>query len=68
MVPNTPTLHVCTDCGTTLPAMDDDSTLVSVKYGWRLVRRADDAGVMVSEWRCPTCWGRYRQKSGIRHR
>ena len=53
--------HVCTDCGDAVPAQDDDSTLVSVKYGWRLIRRADSSGTMVSEWRCPRCWTRYRQ-------
>jgi hypothetical protein len=59
-------LHVCTDCGATVPAGDDDSTLVSVKYGWRLIRRADEAGALVSEWRCPMCWSRYRESTGRR--
>jgi hypothetical protein len=67
MVPGTPiNAHVCTDCGASVPAQDDDSTLVSIKYGWRLVRHADDSGTMVSEWRCPTCWKRYRESTGGR--
>jgi hypothetical protein len=68
MVSDTPSsVHVCIDCRTTLPAQEDDSTLVSVKYGWRLIRRQDSFGAMVSEWRCPACWARYRQGAGRRH-
>lgn len=54
--------HSCVDCAVSVPPQDDESALISMKYGWRLTRRAGDDGVAVLEWRCPKCWVIYRQE------
>jgi hypothetical protein len=57
--------HSCADCGTQVPAQDDESALISMKYGWRLTRKTGPAGEAQLEWRCPKCWAFYRaRKSG----
>jgi hypothetical protein len=56
--------HSCVDCGTHVPPQDDESALISVKYGWRLTRRFGDDGSSILEWRCPNCWLVYREKRG----
>lgn len=55
--------HRCVDCGTHVPPQDDESALISMKYGWRLTRRVDERGAAVLEWRCPKCWAAYRQRN-----
>jgi hypothetical protein len=57
----TDALHVCVDCGMRVPPHDDNSALISMKYGWRLVRKVDATGKPLAEWRCPRCWSRYRE-------
>ncbi|MGH7298051.1 MAG: hypothetical protein ACRELB_24135 [Polyangiaceae bacterium] len=54
--------HRCVDCGTHVPPQDDESALISMKYGWRLTRTTADDGTAVLEWRCPKCWVLYREK------
>jgi len=54
--------HSCVDCGTRVPPQDDESALISMKYGWRLTRRLEEDGSSTLEWRCPRCWIVYRQK------
>jgi hypothetical protein len=57
--------RACTDCSRLLPVEDGDtSTLVSAKYGWRLVREKAADGELVPRWRCPDCWREYKQRSG----
>ena len=54
--------HICVSCGAKVPPLDDDSALVSMKYGWRLTRRVEEgSGVATLEWRCPKCWAEYRE-------
>jgi hypothetical protein len=48
------------DCGTSVPPQDDESALISMKYGWRLTRKVGDKGQSLLEWRCPKCWASYR--------
>jgi hypothetical protein len=56
--------HRCVDCGTHVPPQDDESALISMKYGWRLTRRVDEQGTATLEWRCPKCWVLYRDQRG----
>jgi hypothetical protein len=55
----------CVGCGAAPPIGSDGSiTLLSLKHGWRLSRKADGAsGEGRSEWRCRACWAAYRAKS-----
>jgi hypothetical protein len=42
--------------------LDDESALISMKYGWRLTRRVERDGAATLEWRCPRCWVEFRDK------
>ena len=53
--------HACVDCGTHVPPHDDESALISMKYGWRLTRKIQADGSSILEWRCPRCWVRFRE-------
>jgi hypothetical protein len=50
----------CTDCGMVSPRTETNFTLISARYGWRLIRQLDAAGRQVLEWRCPRCWESFR--------
>ena len=53
----------CCGCGATPPAGENDpdsSTLLSMRYGWRVVRQVDTQGGVSVEWRCPSCWNTYK--------
>jgi hypothetical protein len=54
--------HICVDCSARVPREDDDSALVSMKYGWRLTRKSGSEGDAAVEWRCPGCWTAYRER------
>ncbi len=56
--------HSCVDCGTRVPPQDDESALISMKYGWRLTRHVAPDGTPVLEWRCPKCWVSFRERRG----
>ncbi len=56
--------HSCVDCGTRVPPQDDESALISMKYGWRLTRKAEGEGAASLEWRCPRCWVKFRAARG----
>jgi hypothetical protein len=56
--------HACVDCGTRVPPQDDESALISMKYGWRLTRTTAPDGAAVLEWRCPKCWAAFRERRG----
>jgi hypothetical protein len=45
-----------------VPPQDDESALISMKYGWRLTRRFGEDGAAILEWRCPQCWVTYRER------
>jgi hypothetical protein len=49
-------------CGAKVPPLDDESALISMKYGWRLTRSVARDGTATLEWRCPKCWAEYREK------
>lgn len=52
--------HVCVGCGQLSPPTTTSYTLISARYGWRLTLSKDEQGQRVPEWRCPTCWQRFR--------
>jgi hypothetical protein len=59
---------VCHDCGRTAPATDTNYTVVTSRYGWRLTRVTLDIPVEGKpmsgvEWRCPSCWQRYKGRA-----
>ncbi len=52
--------YVCVGCAKCLPDDETTSSLVSLKFGWRLRRGRDANGATMSEWRCPDCWQTYK--------
>jgi len=56
--------HSCADCGTRVPPQDDESALISMKYGWRLTKKLGESGEAILEWRCPKCWTAFRENRG----
>jgi hypothetical protein len=58
----------CVDCGALSPELnaDEGSTLISMKYGWRISRRRDPNGEQDVDARCPACWTKRRQSPGAR--
>lgn len=54
--------ETCLDCKIESPATESDTTLVS-SLGWRITRTPTRAGVIVVEWRCPTCWAAHKTKT-----
>jgi hypothetical protein len=52
----------CIDCGVVSPELnaDEGSTLISIKYGWRITRRRDQKGPPAIDARCPDCWTKRR--------
>ena len=55
--------HVCVDCQATSPSTDTNYTLISARYGWRLVVSSPDSatGQRKAEWRCPKCWENHKR-------
>jgi hypothetical protein len=52
----------CVDCNLELgPEPDESSTLISMKYGWRLTRQVGDDGAPSLAWRCPICYSQWRE-------
>jgi hypothetical protein len=56
--------RVCVDCSALAPAPDENTTLISMKYGWRLKRKSTAAGY-VMEWRCQECWAKHRKRVSL---
>ncbi len=56
---------VCVDCGTLSPPTDVSFTMISARFGWRLVRSVDAAGNALVEWHCPQCWARIKGRSEV---
>ena len=51
----------CHECGVDSPETNTEYTLISSRYGWRVVRSRNAEGEIVMEWRCPACWKRYKE-------
>jgi hypothetical protein len=56
--------RICCGCGIKPPQTDNNesTTLLSTRFGWRVIRRSEKNGEAGVEWRCPACWEDYRQK------
>jgi hypothetical protein len=55
--------HKCVECGAISPPTETNYTLISPRHGWRLTRAVDANGNKTMEWRCPSCWAKYRDRS-----
>jgi hypothetical protein len=53
----------CFDCRVDAPETTSEYTLISGE-GWRLSRLAQPDGSFALEWRCPTCWKKYKERTG----
>jgi hypothetical protein len=61
----------CCGCGIKPPRnaagdSEESSTLLSVRFGWRVARRHDTSGHNDIEWRCPACWEDYKSRRSAR--
>jgi hypothetical protein len=56
--------QTCVDCQKPSPETDTNYTLISAQYGWRLHRATRPDGTHVMEWRCPSCWVKFKEASG----
>jgi hypothetical protein len=56
--------ETCFDCGKLSPPTNTDNTLTT-SFGWRMVRRPSEQGELRNEWRCPTCWARFKAQKGL---
>ena len=57
----------CCDCGIAPPRSNNEAdpestSLISMRYGWRVSRREESTGEFTIEWRCPDCWRRYKSQ------
>lgn len=50
----------CLGCGARSPDVETEYTLISSRFGWRLSRRMARDGSAILEWRCPSCWAKYK--------
>jgi hypothetical protein len=50
----------CCECSLKAPDADLESTTLLSSLGWRVVRRITPAGAYVAEWRCGSCWKKYK--------
>jgi hypothetical protein len=48
--------EACATCGKKPPPVDTNYTLFSSKFGWRLSKHRNAAGVVHIDWLCPECW------------
>jgi hypothetical protein len=60
-----PMRHACVGCALLSPVSDDESSLLSMKYGWRLSRTPDGHGGHAYAWRCPACWKKLKQRRSL---
>jgi hypothetical protein len=52
--------QTCIDCKKTSPPSRTEQTLLSAAHGWRLQRTQNPDGTFALQWRCATCWSRYK--------
>jgi hypothetical protein len=50
----------CGGCRAPSPPTNSTYTLISQKYGGRLVLQEDESGNRVGQWSCPACWAKKR--------
>jgi hypothetical protein len=59
----TSTDKVCVECRAIAPATDSAYTLISQRFGWRLVYALDAQGKRVPQWRCDKCFRRSKARA-----
>jgi hypothetical protein len=57
--------QTCVDCGRKSPQTETNYTLISSRFGWRLLHYALPNGTIAVEWRCPACWREYKRARGL---
>ena len=55
--------RTCTGCGKAAPTTNGEHTLTT-GHGWRVRRAQSPDGCSVLEWRCPTCWQKFKVANG----
>ena len=55
--------QACVDCRASSPLTETNYTLISSRHGWRLNRKRVSEGKFVMEWRCPSCWSRFKEEN-----
>lgn len=55
-----PRVEVCAGCGVAAPTACTNYTVISSRYGWRLSHVEGEPSARAVEWRCPTCWAKFR--------
>jgi hypothetical protein len=61
--------QTCCGCGIRPPQIsvadgenESSSTLLSTRFGWRVVRSTSPNSRGDVEWRCPACWEEFRER------
>lgn len=54
----------CVGCQAKAPKTDTAHTLIGDKHGWRLARAVDAHGMVVMQWRCRSCWQKFKAFGG----
>jgi|HubBroStandDraft_1064217.scaffolds.fasta_scaffold366102_1 hypothetical protein len=55
----------CVDCRTLAPQTNTYYTLIGPIHSWRMSRASQPDGEVLIEWRCPTCWRRFKAAAAI---
>ena len=50
------TATVCAVCGQSAPQTETPHTLISGRFGWRLLREKSPTGSIRMAWYCAECW------------
>ncbi len=53
--------RVCSGCGKKSPPAASDYTLISPRYGWRLLRKKNPDETYLFAWYCPKCWSALKE-------
>ena len=55
--------NTCVGCGAISPPAQNNYSLITARFGWRLTRNVDGAGHRILEWRCRDCWTKWKNAS-----
>jgi hypothetical protein len=50
----------CCECSAKAPDTEIESSPFLSSLGWRVIRKDSPEGAYVVEWRCRTCWKKYK--------
>jgi hypothetical protein len=54
------TRPTCIDCRSLAPETNTYYTLIGPTHGWRMTRTTQSDGTLLVDWRCATCWRKYK--------